>query len=557
LLSPCVPNPDRRAEYLLRLEDPAQALLEGELRLTGLAPEPGELELQMVERFAFVTLGEPLLAGPLEALGTAGPLPVERLAPYRWRVTKGDERELRLRWRTPLTHRQHPEVRGRDEYEYPYVAQDHGMLSTSTALFLPVLDPFPEVEIRFELPQGWAVHAPWPEDPASVFHPPGRRALERNLVAVGAWSTRGIEAAGSRVTLGFAPGQEPLEEYAAVLIAPILRAELELFDFQPFEHYLVLFGEPDGRLGMGGSPKEGSMTCYVSRALADEANVHRIAHLVAHEFFHTWQAARFDAPDELRFVVEGWTDYYALLLPAELGVTLWSDFEEALETALTHWRADPMASELSLAEAGGPRFFRDLRAQRFVYEAGLALAALAELEVRRARPGARLADVLRRLTNDPRWSRGGRAPGLGDLEAALASELGPRRARELVEIATARRPPDLTRAFAEAGAPLTWKEAPVPRVLKGGLEDRRLLSLDPFGLAQLLGLRAGDEILAIDGQRIGSSSELRAAWRRIGASVELEIRRDGERSRITAEVPSILAADLDPIPWREGGGERR
>ena len=57
---------------------------------------------------------------------------------------------------------------------------------------------------------------------------------------------------------------------------------------------LVLFGRPDTP-GLAGSPKTGAMTLSVQRVGDGPRALAPLVHLVAHEFFHTWTASRFDA----------------------------------------------------------------------------------------------------------------------------------------------------------------------------------------------------------------------------------------------------------------------
>ena len=269
---------------------------------------------------------------------------------------KGAASELELTWSVPLSHRSQPLVRGHDEFHFPYLAQDHGMLSTSALLMIPRGLEFGAPLLRIEPPEDWPVYAPWPQLSPGLFQARNEASLAHNLFAVGAWERHEIEAAGTRIEVLFAPGQEPLPKRTLPLIAPILSAELELFGVRPFERFSLLFGRPD-MPGLGGSPKHSSMTLSVDPRMRDEAGVQHVVHLLAHEFFHTWGQARYRFKCELRFFHEGFTDYYASLLPARLGLAPWSAFGEEVESALADWESNPLVSRLSLGKAGGPIFF--------------------------------------------------------------------------------------------------------------------------------------------------------------------------------------------------------
>ncbi len=557
VLQPSGPSPawiqePSEVSYQLRVAPPPVSQVFGHGRFEGLDPDEPALHLYMVERYGFVTLAEPRLAdGPRAVDGSGAPLPVERLAPYRWRVDKGTAAEVELSWVVPIDHRSLPAVAGRDEYQFPYLADDHGMLTTSALLMVPELPLWGPSMLTIDAPEGWPVHGPWPRIAPGVFRPEGEYALVANLFAVGAWDMYTVEAADAEVDVLFAPGQERLAELAVPLIAPVLKAELELFDVRPFERYAVLFGRPDSQ-GLGGSPKQGSMTLFVDNRMVNGSGVAAVLHLVAHEFFHTWGQSRYECPDELRFFNEGFTDYYSHLVPARLGSVTWGAFGEAVEKALADWESNPRAPELSLAAAGGPPFFEDTDAYQLVYQGGLALAALTDAMLRNpelridGREGD-LDEFMRSFNNDPRW--GERAPSLRDFRLALAERLGHGRSRQLLALAQRPRAPDLVRAFTAVGIPLLRSLERPKTSLRANLEGTTIGNMDRSGLAARLGLREGDRVLIVNGQRTDSERELRKAWSSIESQVLIEFERDGKRGRIEREVPKVVRYSLPLDRW--------
>jgi predicted metalloprotease with PDZ domain len=178
-----------------------------------------------------------------------------------------------------------------------------------------------------------------------------------------------------------------------------------------------------------------------------------VSHLVAHEFFHTWAATRYECPDELRFVNEGFTDFYAYATAAHVGELGVAELERTIGTKLAAYERAAEQTGQSLVRAGGREFFQGGAAYEQVYAGGLVLAALCRrvIEARASgSPGETLDDFMRAFNNDPRWSRGGAAPRLDDFQATLARFAGPdfaALARELVETPRA----DLAAALVEAG----------------------------------------------------------------------------------------------------------
>ncbi len=422
-------------DYTIALPSPPDPTATVSLLVTGAREK---IVLSAVERYAFTVLPEPRLAGPVEAVDGANEAPeVLRDGPHQWTIASDGADEVTLTWRVPLTHRELDAVRANnDQYEFPYVAEDHALLAAGALLFAPNNAMLGDVRVRFDLPESWAVIAPWPEVEPGVFAPPARRNLHDDFVAVGAWRTHLVvdededEGGRTEIAIAVAPGQAALEESAIPVIDAIVRAELELFGTRPFERYLFVFGRPDSP-GFGGSPKAGSMTLSVAPNVPGPRLVPSIAHLVAHEFHHTWPASRgVPFPGDLRFFNEGFTDYYAYLVPARLGLAPWSGFADVLRDKLAAVRKNTAWETRSLAEAGGPGFFGRGDTYRLVYDGGLLCAAWLDLELRaraRPKPGDPNAEP-----GDPGAEPGDPNAELGDLDALMRAFLNgdPRRAGE-------------------------------------------------------------------------------------------------------------------------------
>ena len=172
--------------------------------------------------------------------------------------------------------------------------------------------------------------------------------------AIGAWDVLQSQAADMELTLAFAPGQEELRAAVLERIVPIVEYELELFGTTPQEKYLFLFGESSMR-GYGGSPKSSSMTLFVSPELPVSFATQGVEYLIAHEFHHTWMKARCQPEDELRFVIEGYTDYYAHLVPWRLELQDDAKLLSSLRGKLSE--LEGAQGDISLTAAGGPIFF--------------------------------------------------------------------------------------------------------------------------------------------------------------------------------------------------------
>ena len=173
-----------------------------------------------------------------------------------------------------------------------------------------------------------------------------------------------------------------------------------------------------------------------------------------------------------------------------------------------------------MGKAGGPIFFEEGAANQLVYRGGLALAALVDLALRN--PSLRvdgrtgdLDELMRALTNDPRWSLDGRAPGL--------------------------------KAF---GQPLERSLEPFELTLQANLESPRLLTLDPGSLTHQLGLRPGDRVRRINGIPIGTEAGLRKAWGQLGETLLVSVQRAGESLEWQQKLPQQVRYSLPLDAWK-------
>ncbi len=447
-------------DYAVALGDPADERASMRLDVAGLAP--GEtLVIELPRRYAFATFDEPVLEGPPWRLRASGERePLDRVDAFTYAAT-ADAPELTLGWSVPLDHRRRPEAAG-DEYEQPYVARDHGLFVTGAMLFAPIGRSVARTRVRFELPGGWDVVAPWPER-RGAYEPPDLVALQNDLVAVGAWSTHELALEGCRIVVAVAPGQDGLARVAVPLVAEIVEAELELFGGAPVERYLFLFGRADTR-GFGGSPKSASMTLSVDAGVPAALARRELGHLVAHEFHHVWAASRYDAPDELRFVNEGFTDWFAHLVLARTGIADFDAVARVLGRSLDRVLANRRRADLSLVAAGGAPFFDDPDATALVYDGGLLVAAWLDLELRARARDERLEDFMRALNDDPRWESRGAAPDLDDVVALVEERCGGASAARFRRLVTEPLPPDLPGRFARLGAPPVSRPDGAPRL---------------------------------------------------------------------------------------------
>jgi predicted metalloprotease with PDZ domain len=532
-------------EYRVTLADPAARRIEVVAEVRGL--EAGDLRLEMPRGFTYLEPRRPLLDGPIRARVAGAEVAVDARGTHSWLARTGGADEVELAYSVPLEHRALPEIGERDAYEHPYVEHDHGLLTGASMFLVPA--PAADATVRFEVPESWPVRCPWNETSPGVFAPTSMHALLDGMVALGHWRPRELAVGGARVTTLFAPSEASLEALAGPAIDAIVGHELELFGVRPFERYLFLFTPSDVR-GFAGAAKQGAMVLTAMAEMPREELAPGIAHLVAHELFHTWASSRYDAPDELRFLSEGFTDYFAHVVAARVGATAPERVAETLGESVRLYERAARATGLSLVEAGGPAFFRSQDAYQQIYSGGLLVAAACEVALRRVDEPTDLVAFLRELNNDPRWSRA-KAPALGDVVALLARRAGQGFAERVRELVQRRGAVDFVAELAQLGCVVERSSVPASTELRARVEGTKVVDIDPESALYELGLRPGDVVLEANGVTPTSRAEtFRAFDAPRDGRVRARLRRGSGEVAIDQPIPMTTQVSFEAQSWR-------
>jgi predicted metalloprotease with PDZ domain len=347
----------------------------------------------------------------------------------------------------------------------------------------------------------------------------------------------------------------------------------------PFARYtFLLMLAADGYGGL--EHAAGSANLYHPAAFTTRKHYEGLLELLSHELFHAWNGKRIAGGAARRRlparglhplpVGDGGRDQplRSVALRSAGRITARS----LLEKVLDDWarlQATPGRARHSLEASSFDAWIKLYRPDEsnlnttvsYYLKGGLAALAL-DLEIRRRSEDARgLDDVLRWL-----WQRYG-APGvphpedvLPDFAEATGLDLGDTFARVIRGVED----PPLVAELAAVGlalrqvgepgsdgAPPAWLGVTV-----GGLRVTGVLDGAPAAAA---GLAVGDELLAIDGWRIGSDNDARAllAAAGVGATVEVALFRRGRLVQLRAEVgagPPPRSSCRPASTRRRGGG---
>lgn len=491
------------------------AHVEIEARYRGLGAE-ATLDFLLPERHSFVQL-EPRWREAPRASGVGGkPFPLESVEPWRLRVAKGAATEVVLALDVLLDHREQAAVVGRDEYEHPGVLADGSLILFGSALF-PLPETLPQdrpLQARVVVDDARPVVSSWPRAADGALAPQDPWALQSDLLLVGSFELARLELEGAAVQCAFAPGNERLHAVVPPLVDAIVREQCARMRRAPAGDWLYVFNpqiEVQGR-SLAGSPKRTSMTLSVNGRFADDELRADLAHLMAHEYHHTFATARGPGFEgELRFVGEGFTDWYAWQSARLCGALS----DERWTKVLAEKLADDMdlraRARLTLAEAGGMAFFLEPLAYEQVYTCGFVLAAVLDAELAASGAQGGFDAFYRGLLDEPP----------ADLDALLVrvGQAASPEAREWFERAVRGSGADPLARLARLGVPTSLETRPpqlranLERVVDAaGRASVRVVDIDPADPAAVHGVAAGDFVESVAGARVESPEELRKLW---------------------------------------------
>jgi predicted metalloprotease with PDZ domain len=471
-----------------------------------------------------------------------------------------------------------------------HLCDEHGFLALAAVALALEGERWSEHRLHLELPADWCGFVPLPQSGDGAWISTSFDQLVDTPVEAGPHRAHGFTVAGVPhrwVTWGRSlDGRDPLEADPGWLEAVeqvCLACCRALGTPQPPcgpEGYLFILHL--GEAGYGGLEHDHSCVLqYGRRRLASPEGRRKLLQLVAHEYLHQWNVRRLRAAELTPYrydqpvvvptlwFAEGVTSYLDLLLPHAAGLTSEADLLEDLGADLSRYLLTPGRQVQSLSLSSEEAWVKLYKphpdapdSQISYYLKGAVLALVLDLWLRRR--GASLLVVLRTL-----WQRFG-VCGRGYCERDLVEAFaGP--APDLAELLPAWlqgcEDPPMEGVLADVG--LCLQAEPGSRQwlgwqLEGGpAADLVVRRVWRGGPAQRAGLMVGDEVLAIDGQRLRSSEQLDGF---VAADLPLRSHRllccrDGllqERTVVPQPpLPRAWRLQVDPAAAPEAAARRR
>ncbi len=330
------------------------------------------------------------------------------------------------------------------------------------------------------------------------------------------------------------------------------------------QSYLVILHLVDE--GYGGLEHDDSTVLVYGRRNFDKPNGYRrFLQLVAHEYLHQWNVRRL-RPAELTpidyhrppvvptlWFAEGVTSYLDQFMPLSAGLSDPEDLLTDLAEDLSRYRLTPGRGVQSLRESSQEAWVKLYKADAYSADAqvsyylkGAVVALCLDLHLRRN--GGSLMQVIRQLwLSHGCWGRGYSEADLVQAFATHAPDLAtqlPRWLRDLDD-------PDLDGYLSSVGLFLDAEMASTPwagltpRQEAGGLMAARVVRGAP---AEQAGVMVGDELVALDQQRLKSPDDLQRALRSDHAHTLLIARRSQLRSlELRPQAPQVERYQLKRV----------
>ena len=453
-------------------------------------------------------------------------LDVIRTGTSTWQVELPDLSPVDLRYRLVA-----PELTVRT----CHLTSDHGFLALAAVALLIEGERWSRHTISLDLPEGWKGFVPLPPSAegwcANDFDALIDAPIEAGPHQEHAFSVAGVPhrwVGWGRDLMGRDLAADPqwLVDVERVCLAccRLMGEERPAAD----SYLFVLHLTADG---YGGLEHDNSTVLqFGRRALAKPDGRRKLLQLVAHEYLHQWNVRRL-RPAELTpydygqavvvptlWFAEGITSYVDQLLPHAAGITSQASVLEDLGADLSRYWLTPGRAVQSLKASGEEAWVKLYKSdahsfnnQISYYLKGAVLALVLDLHLRRH--GACLPQVLQALwQSHGRWGRG---YGEADLLACFASFCPELRNLLPVWLQSCSDPP-LEEYLVDVGLKLVPERAShcdlgatFEAPMASG-SDLRVQRIQRNGPACAAGLMVGDELVAIDRQRVRSTDDLTA-----------------------------------------------
>ena len=496
------------------------------------------------------------------------PLELRRTSPSSWQVELQNLEPLEIHYQVVATEL---------SVRTCHLTADHGFLALAAVAVQIEGERWHPHGLQLQLPEGWKPFVPLPEMGIGSKEADGWIAADFDQlidtpIEVGPHGAHSFSVAG--VPHRWVTWGETLAGQDFITADPHWLSDVErvcqaccalMGVNQPAaDQYLFVLHLSEN--GYGGLEHDSSTVLHYGRkALAKADGRRKLLQLVAHEYLHQWNVRRL-RPAELTpycygdpvvtptlWFAEGITSYVDQLLPFAAGVTTAESVLEDLGADLSRYLLSPGRAVQSLLESSQEAWVKLYKADAYssnsqisYYLKGAVVALVVDLILRRH--GASLTQVLHNLwQSHGRWGKGYHESDLVEAFAEFHAPLS----TLLPQWLRSKQDPPLHELLADVGLELT-PETETHLDLGAGVELKGgqlwVQRVNRHGPASQAGLMVGDELVALDAERLRHPEDLDALLnlKRSGQLCQLLVARDGliRSLTITPATPSIKAWTL-------------
>jgi predicted metalloprotease with PDZ domain len=447
----------------------------------------------------------------------------------------------------------------------PFGAQfnaHHAFFNLAEALMYPTNGRELPITLRFDqVPRNWklatalpslSVHtAPPAEAWGHVLHAVNYDRLVDSPCELGEFAEADFDQGGAKYRVVI---DADANDYDAARLVDSLKkitaAETAWMDDRPFETYVFIYHFPHGPAGGG---MEHAYSTAIDLSASELKDLKNFQSVSAHEFFHLWNVKRI-RPQSLEpidysrenytralWFSEGVTSTVGDLALLKAGLMKPEDYFKKLSAAITTLQSRPAHVTQSAEESSldtwldkYPNYRSPERSINY-YNKGELLGVLLDLKIRQDSRGRySLRDLFRSMNRD--YARHGKFfPDSDGVRAAAESLTGTDLHSFFEQYVAGRQELPYNELFKTVGLILEQENRSVadPGFAAARNFTPPLVVESVYGdQARNAGLRAGDEIVAIDGQQPARSLEQQFASSKSGSKVRLTVQARGARKEV-------------------------
>jgi predicted metalloprotease with PDZ domain len=250
---------------------------------------------------------------------------------------------------------------------------------------------------------------------------------------------------------------------------------------------------------------------------------------VCHEMFHFWNGYAIKPQGQEYWFLEGFTEYYASVLPVRLALIGPESYLRSLASACQRYLE--RAGQISIRQAGDSKFDHP----QLVYQGGCLIAAILDIQIRRLTKNDKgLDDVMRQIYQE--YGEGSKRYTLEDVVKTCNEVSGSDLRGFFSSHVQGTGILPLERYLGEAGLNIT-RSGPSLKFVVFKLLKINSLTSTPEGLvvhrSQGAGYQDGDILVTIAGRSVQGNDDLCHVSRDLspGDTVEIELLRSGQKTR--------------------------